>query len=231
MEGGFRATDVRLRGSFLENLLIPAMTFEWDGEASSAEFSREFFERAADVVARDLLGARLRSTVGGQATEGVIVEVEAYLGPDDAASHAARRIGRTARNAPMFGPGGSAYVYFIYGMHRCMNVVTGPEGEAAAVLVRALEPTHGLDVMAARRNGHAELTSGPGRLGEALALTTDLCGEDLRSPPLELLGGWRVRDEDVGISARIGISRAVDWPLRFFVRGNRWVSRRSNATG
>jgi DNA-3-methyladenine glycosylase len=198
----------------------------WRGGAPSTKrFPEKFFDRAADVVAKELLGARLRSTLRGQRTEGVIVEVEAYLGPHDPASHAAERIGRTARNEPMFGRGGSAYVYLIYGMHRCMNVVTGTVGDAAAVLIRALEPTHGLDVMTQRRRGHQELTSGPGRLGEALALSTDLSGHDLRNPPLELLTGWRVPEESVGVSTRIGISRAVDWPLRFFVRGSRWVSR------
>jgi DNA-3-methyladenine glycosylase len=200
------------------------------GEPSSEAFPRGFFERAADVVAPELLGARLRSTVDGALTEGIIVEVEAYLGPHDPASHAAERIGRTARNEAMFGCGGSAYVYLIYGVHRCMNVVTGPVGSPAAVLIRALEPTHGLDVMASRRRGSPELTSGPGRLGAALALTRALSGHQLDRAPLELLFGWRVPAENIGVSRRIGISRAVDWPLRFNVLDSRSVSGRGEST-
>lgn len=199
--------------------------------AGHEAFPCGFFDRPADVVAPELLGARLRSTIAGKRTEGVIVEVEAYLGLDDPASHAAQRIGRTARNEPMFGKGGTAYIYLIYGVHRCMNVVTGEEGQPGAVLVRALEPTHGLRVMAARRNHNPELTSGPGRLGQALALSTELSGATLATPPLELIPGGHVPASDVGVSPRVGISRAVDWPLRFYLRGNRWVSGRRGSAG
>jgi DNA-3-methyladenine glycosylase len=184
-----------------------------------------FLARPVDVVARALLGARLVSTVGGVLTAGVIVETEAYRGPDDPASHAAIRIGRTARNAAMFGPPGRAYVYRIYGMHWCMNIVTGGEGDPQAVLIRALDPLAGEDEMARRRGGASGLASGPGRLCQALGITNALYGHDLSLPPLELRPGWRVPDESVGVSGRIGVRAAHDWPLRFFVRGNPAVSR------
>jgi DNA-3-methyladenine glycosylase len=197
------------------------------------------------VVARELLGARLVSTVGGELTVGVIVETEAYHGADDPASHAATRTGRTARNAAMFGPPGRAYVYRIYGMHWCMNVVTGEEGDPQAVLVRALDPLVGQETMLRRRGlaagpgtgphakrGEAErgsaksgAASGPGRLCQALGITGALYGHDLTRPPLEVRPGWSIADHEVGISGRIGVRAAADWPQRFFVRGNPSVSR------
>jgi DNA-3-methyladenine glycosylase len=185
----------------------------------------EFLARPVDVVARELLGARLVSTVGGVLTTGVIVETEAYRGLDDPASHAATRIGRTARNAAMFGPPGRAYVYRIYGMHWCMNIVTGGEGDPQAVLIRALDPLVGEEEMARRRAGATGLASGPGRLCQALGITNALYGHDLSRPPLEIRAGWRVPDAEVGVSGRIGVRAAHDWPLRFFVRDNPSVSR------
>jgi DNA-3-methyladenine glycosylase len=171
------------------------------------------------------LGARLRSTVGGQAAEGVIVEVEAYPGPHDPASHAAERIGRTARNEPMFGAPGTTYVYLIYGMHECVNIVTGEAGTPSAVLVRAIDPVVGREVMARRRGRERDLTSGPGRLCEALGITRALNGHDLALPPLELHPGWSIPESRIGRSPRIGVTRARDWPLRFYVRGNEALSR------
>jgi DNA-3-methyladenine glycosylase len=178
-----------------------------------------------DAVARELLGARLVSTIGGVTTAGVIVETEAYHGLDDPASHAATRVGRTERNAAMFGPGGRAYVYRIYGMHWCVNVVTGREDEPQAVLLRALDPLVGLDAMAERRGREGALASGPGRLCQALGITGDLYGHDLTRPPLTLRPGWKVPDAEIAVSGRIGVRAAADWPLRFFVRGNSSVSR------
>jgi DNA-3-methyladenine glycosylase len=163
--------------------------------------------------------------VGGVLTSGVIVETEAYRGLDDPASHAATRIGRTARNAAMFGPPGHAYVYRIYGMHWCMNIVTGGEGDPQAVLIRALDPLVGAEEMALRRGGATGLASGPGRLCQALGITNALYGHDLSRPPLESRAGGRVSDAEVGVSGRIGVRAAHDWPLRFFVRGNPSVSR------
>ena len=177
------------------------------------------------VVARSLLGARLVSTVDDVTTAGVIVETEAYLGGDDPASHAATRVGRTERNAAMFGPAGRAYVYRIYGMHWCVNVVTGPKDVPQAVLVRALDPLEGREEMVRRRGRADALTSGPGRLCQALGITGALYGHDLGRPPLELRAGWSVPDAEVGVSGRIGVKAAADWPLRFFVRGNPSVSK------
>jgi DNA-3-methyladenine glycosylase len=184
-----------------------------------------FFARPVEIVARELLGARLVSTVGEELVAGVIVETEAYHGADDPASHAATRGGRTARNAAMFGPAGRAYVYRIYGMHWCVNVVTGEEGDPQAVLIRALDPVTGEDVMARRRGGMRGLASGPGRLCQALGITGALYGHDLTRPPLEIRTGWSVPDAAVGISGRIGVRVAADWPRRWFVRGNPSVSR------
>ena len=182
------------------------------------------FQGPADEVARSLLGCRLRSTVGGLRTEGVIVETEAYVGPHDPASHAAERIGRTKRNAAMFGPPGTAYVYRSYGIHWCLNVVTGPEGYPAAVLVRALDPVSGQDTMGFRREGKRPLCAGPGRLTQAVGVSGELDGHDLRVPPLQILSGWTLSDVGVGVSGRIGIRKAADWPLRFFLKGHPEVS-------
>ncbi|HEY8469604.1 MAG TPA: DNA-3-methyladenine glycosylase [Longimicrobiales bacterium] len=199
-----------------------------------------FYARPADEVARDLLGAVLVSTTGGALVSGRIVETEAYLGPHDAASHAAERTGRTARNASMFGPPGIAYVYRIYGLHWCLNAVTGPEGYPAAVLIRALEPLEGIEVMRRRRGlrpaesaggsrqrqgRDRELTKGPARLAQALGIDGALDGHRLQDPPLVLAEGERVDPAAIAVGPRIGVTRAVDWPLRFYIRDNPWVSR------
>lgn len=171
--------------------------------------SRALLAGPADEVAPLLLNKLL---VHGECV-GRIVETEAYR-PDDPASHSFR--GRTARNAAMFGRPGTLYVYFTYGMHWCANVVTGPEGEGAAVLLRAVEPLAGLAVMSARRNGRADLADGPAKLCQAFAIDGTLDGSDL-------LGGGPVLLGDDGtappgtprVGPRVGISRAVDAPWRF----------------
>jgi DNA-3-methyladenine glycosylase len=163
----------------------------------------------------------LVSTVDQKRTEGGIVEVEAYLGPSDPASHVATKSGRTPRNAIMFGPAGFAYVYLSYGVHWFLNVVTDAEGEAGAVLIRAVDPLDGMQVMSARR----DLASGPGRVGQAFGVTATLNGHDLAVPLLQLLAGWSLRPSDVGESQRIGITRAKERLLRFFVLNNGSVSR------
>jgi DNA-3-methyladenine glycosylase len=194
----------------------------------SAPLPPSFFERPAEEVACDPRGAVLLSTVGGERVAGRIVETEAYVGPHDPASHAAERIGRTARNEAMFGPPGTAYVYRIYGIHWCLNAVTGLEGYPAAVLIRAAEPLEGVDVMRRRRGEccrDRELASGPGRLAQAFAITGALNGHPLAEPPLQLLAGEPVPPPDVVRGPRIGITRAADWPLRFHVRNSIWVSR------
>jgi DNA-3-methyladenine glycosylase len=158
---------------------------------------------------------------------GRIVETEAYTGEDDPASHAYR--GRTARNAVMFGPAGHAYVYFTYGMHFCLNVVADRKGEAGAVLLRALEPLSGIEVMRARGDHGPEdrLLSGPGKIGRAFGLTLQDNGRDFTRGPLGIAAGAPVSDREVRVSPRIGISRAVERPYRFAVIGSRSVSSRA----
>jgi len=185
----------------------------------------DFFLRDAASVARGLLGTCLRSTIGGVEVEGVVVEVEAYVGPDDPASHAAERIGRTPRNESMHGPPGRAYVYRSYGIHWCLNVVTGEEGFPAAVLFRALATIRGEEGARERRAGREPLCAGPGRLSQALGVTGALDGHSLDSAPLELLRGWRVPDEVVGVSGRVGVREAAHWPLRFYLLDHPEVSR------
>ncbi|MGB1841839.1 MAG: DNA-3-methyladenine glycosylase [Longimicrobiales bacterium] len=183
-----------------------------------------FFDRPVDVVARALLGSRLISTIGGETCAGVIVETEAYGGPEDPASHASTRAGITARNRAMFGPPGRLYVYRSYGVHWCLNVVTGPEGRGEAVLLRGLDPTGGADVMTGRRGGFTPLAAGPGRLTQALGLDGSLYGHPVDQSPLLIVDGWTVPDRDVVVTGRIGISTAADWPLRFYVAGSPGVS-------
>lgn len=184
-----------------------------------------FYARPAREVAPDLLGKLIRSTLGDEATVGRIVETEAYLGIDDPASHAAERIGRTARNAPMFGPPGTAYVYLSYGVHWCMNAVTDDVDHPGAVLIRALEPVAGIEVMRARRGTRdRDLARGPGRLGQALGITGALNGHRLQYPPLTFHDAPPLDAASVEAGPRVGISRAADWPLRFMVRDSRWVS-------
>ena len=179
---------------------------------------REFLAGGTAGAARRLLGSRLISTVSGFETSGVIVETEAYLGSEDPASHSFR--GRTPRNDAMFGAAGTLYVYVSYGVHRCINVVTGEVGNAGAVLVRALEPVSGVEAMSARRGRDTELCSGPGRLAQALGITMRHNRHDLSLPPLRLVARPTVPDGEVGTSGRIGVSRAANRPLRFFVRGH-----------
>lgn len=199
----------------------------WHGprEPSCHPLEPSLLRSDAAAVARALLGARLRSSVGGESCTGVIVETEAYLGSGDPASHAATRAGVTDRNRTMFGPAGRSYVYRSYGIHWCLNVVTGEAGVGQAVLIRGVEPLEGAEVMLGRRRGRRPLAAGPGRLGQALAVTGELDGHDLSRPPLELLAGWPVPGERVARTGRVGVSRAPEWPLRFVVRGSPGVSR------
>jgi DNA-3-methyladenine glycosylase len=183
--------------------------------------NREFFDRSVHEVARELIGCRL--AVGE--TAGVIVETEAYEASDPAC-HA--YIGRTARNEVLFGPPGHVYVYLSYGIHSLLNFVTEPEGTASAVLIRALEPTEGIESMRERRGrGEIEqLCSGPGKLTEALGVGLSLNGADLFEPPFELRdpeGAWA--GLEVVTSPRIGITKAAELPWRYSVAGSRFVSK------
>ena len=194
-----------------------------------SRLKRDFYRRSTLTVARELLGQRLVRIVDGQRLSGLIVEVEAYIGEDDAACHAA--CGRTPRNEVMYGPPGHAYVYFIYGMHHCLNVVTEEEGFPAAVLVRAIEPLEGLEIMRHHRLGKpdGELTNGPAKLCQALAINRSFNGVDLcTSETLFIEKGQRMTEEEIATSPRIGINadelaRSVPW--RFYLKGNAFVSR------
>jgi DNA-3-methyladenine glycosylase len=179
---------------------------------------RRFFARSVHAVATDLIGATLLFKGVG----GVIVEVEAYHESDPAAHSFG---GRTPRNAVMFGPPGYAYVYRSYGIHWCLNFVCEPEGTASAVLIRALAPTHGLAAMR-RRRGIAEerlLCAGPGRLCEALGITDAQYGLALDAAPFALFA--RPAPVDVAIGTRIGLTKAVDHPWRYGLKGSRFLSK------
>ena len=186
---------------------------------------RRFFVRDPVVLARDLLGRVLFYKTPEGLLAGRIVETEAYTGAADPASHAFR--GPTARNAVMFGPAGHAYVYFTYGMHYCLNVTAEAPGTAGAVLLRALEPLAGVEMMRARGDHGPEsrLLSGPGKIGRAFGLSLDDNGRDFTRGPLGLAAGTPVPTREVAISRRIGISRAVDLPYRFTVVSSRSVSK------
>jgi DNA-3-methyladenine glycosylase len=205
---------------------------------------RSFYERETTLVARALLGTILECETPEGRASGRIVETEAYLGPHDAASHAAA--GLTARTRHLFGHPGVAYVYFIYGVHWCVNAVASRRGEGTAVLVRALEPIDGIPLMRARRwqstatarsagrsramssgSGGRDraLTNGPGKLCAALGIDGRLNGVSLLRPPLTIRQGRDVPDADVLVSPRIGITRAADLPCRFYIRDNAFVSR------
>lgn len=184
-----------------------------------------FFARPAEQVARELLGATVVSTLAGARTAGRIVETEAYLGYDDPASHGYRNR-RHAQNEALFGPPGTWYVYLSYGMHWCANLVCGATGQASAVLLRALEPVQGLTVMRERRGAVADrqLCSGPGKLCQALAITRDQDGLSMRRSGAVVLSAGEPPAAIIA-APRIGITKAMDWPLRFVVDGSPWVSR------
>lgn len=187
---------------------------------------RDFYDRDTEIVSRELLGAILECDTKLGRVAGIIVETEAYIGEHDAACHAAA--GRTRRTEPLYGPPGNAYVYFIYGMHWCINAVTRAEGLPSAVLIRALEPLAGVPLMRLRRpkaRNERELANGPGKLCAALGIDSRMNGASLQRHPVVIRAGDHVSDDDVAITPRVGISRAADWPLRYFVRGNPFVSR------
>lgn len=181
--------------------------------------------RPAEEVAPRLLGSLLvKELDDGKRLVGRIVEVEAY-GQSDAASHSYK--GRTPRTDVMFGPAGHLYVYFTYGMHYCCNVVTGPEGQGSAVLIRAIEPIEGAEIMLRNRQGRGgiELTNGPAKLCEAFHIDKSWNGHDLRGSPLRLLIRDPVAATDIVQTTRIGISQARDLPWRFYLRGNPYISK------
>lgn len=185
------------------------------------KLTRDFYRNDTKSVARKLLGKHLVLKAGGDERRGRIVEVEAYVGAHDLAAHSSKGI--TPRTRVMYGPPGHAYVYLIYGIHHCLNLVTEPEGHGAAVLLRALEPISGID-------GD---TRGPGRLCKALGIDRSFNGADLLGDVLFVEdSGTEQEESDVVATPRIGVDYAGEWalrPLRFYLRGNSWVSRRGAA--
>ena len=187
---------------------------------------RDFYARETEIVAREMLGTVLECETDQGLASGIIVETEAYLGEHDEACHAV--VGRTARTAPLYGPPGTSYVYFIYGMYWCFNAVTREEGLPSAVLVRALEPLAGIPLMQRRRPGAkslVNLTNGPGKLCTALGIVGSMGGKTLQRKPLVIREGERVPDNRIRITTRIGITRSADWPMRFVVDRNPFVSK------
>lgn len=183
---------------------------------------RSFYSRGTIDVSRELLGKVLR--LGPCA--GRIVETEAYLGGDDLASHSAR--GVTDRTRVIFGPPGHAYVYFIYGMYECLNIVAERDGIAGCVLIRALEPLAGLEAMRARRpraKRDEDLASGPGKLTLAMGITRNLNGADVIDGPLTVHDAENLTAGEIVTTPRIGISKSADLPLRYYIRGSKFVSR------
>jgi DNA-3-methyladenine glycosylase len=190
-----------------------------------APLSEKFYDRETEVVSRELLGAVLECTTPEGITRGRIVETEAYLGPHDPACHAVA--GLTPRTEHLFGPPGVAYVYLIYGMYWCFNAVTRERGHGSAVLVRAVAPIDGVELMRRRRpkvKRDRDLTNGPGKLCLAMGIVGSMSGSSLRDGPIVIRAGAAVPDADVVVTPRIGITRAADWALRYLVRDDPYVS-------
>jgi len=185
--------------------------------------SRDFYSRDSAQVARDLLGRILVHESSEGLTSGIIVEAEAYYGEDDPASHAYR--GMTERNRVMYGEPGHAYVFLLYGVNHLLNVVTMPRGIPGAVLLRALQPLEGVELMR-RRRGVSDallLASGPGRLSKAMGIDLNHNGVDMTKPPLYISRERILKDFEVVVTPRIGVRDMR--PLRFYVKGNLYVSR------
>jgi DNA-3-methyladenine glycosylase len=188
---------------------------------------RAFFARPTTQVARDLLGKIIVHQLNGQTLAGKIVEAEAYLGVGDRAAHASR--GLTNRTKVLFGPPGHAYVYFIYGMYECLNLVCEPDGIAGCVLIRALEPLAGIDEMQRRRPAARrlrDLTSGPGKLTLARGITRAHYGWDVTRGGLQVRELAEAGPPEIVTATRIGISVCQDLPLRFYIKDNEFVSGR-----
>jgi DNA-3-methyladenine glycosylase len=196
------------------------------------KLKREFYARNLLVVARGLLGKILVKKSGSKILSGKIVEVEAYHGDYDQASHAFK--GKTKRNEVMFNLGGCLYVYFTYGAHFCANVVVGKKGKGIAILIRAIEPVEGIDVMIKNRFGRESiqeeekysLTNGPGKLCQALGINRDQNSADLTGNQIFILDQPKLKGKEISVSKRIGITRSVDLQWRFFIKDNPFVSRK-----
>lgn len=200
-----------------------------DSQRLRSPLPRSFYLRPTLTVARDLLGKYLVRRVGKKFLVGKIVEVEGYLGDKDPASHAYR--GKTKRNEVMFMEGGHLYVYFTYGMHFCCNVVTEEEGKGRAVLLRAVEPHEGIEVMRKNRSfepnrrDHWNLTNGPAKLCEAFGIRREMNGTNLLGQTIFLTEGEEVPRSKIGSSTRVGVKNGADEKWGFYVKGSRFVSR------
>ena len=186
---------------------------------------RAFFDRPAAEVGRELLGQYILHQSDGFELAAKIVETEAYLGTGDPAAHSAR--GLTNRTRILFGPPGHAYIYLIYGMHECLNLVTEPAGQAGCVLIRALEPLCGIGEMQRRRpkaKRLRDLASGPGKLTQAMGITREHYGADVTRGPLRVRLPKAPEAFEIQTATRIGISISRELPLRFFIKGNPHVS-------
>ncbi len=199
---------------------------------SFQKLNRSFYTRDVLAVAKDLLGKIVVKKDGSKFISGKIVEVEAYDGSVDQAAHTF--LGVTKRNKIMFGEGGFLYVYFTYGNHYCCNVVTGKEGSGTAVLIRAVEPISGIDLMIKNRFGRSllnekekfNLTSGPGKVCKAFAITMDHYGIDLTGNEIYFLDSPKIKIKDIVAAKRIGIIKSVDLPWRFYIKDNPYVSKK-----
>ncbi len=185
---------------------------------------RDFYDRDTEIVAREMLGTIIEHRSEAGTTSAMIVETEAYIGEHDPACHAAS--GLTRRTEPLYGRPGLSYVYFIYGMHWCFNAVTRGEGLPSAVLVRAVQPVRGLELMQRRRPTvrGVNISNGPGKLCYAMGIDGSMNALSLQRGRLVIREGVQVPAEEIVITPRIGITKAADWPLRYFIAGNEWVS-------
>jgi DNA-3-methyladenine glycosylase len=202
------------------------MCSSFHGSASRTPLERAFYERHTVRVAKDLLGKVLVRGLRRTVLEGVIVEVEAYRGQDDPASHAYR--GLTGRNRVMFGQPGHAYVYFTYGMHHCLNVTTEPTGQPGAVLIRAVQPTRGIEKMERQRGTQQvrNIANGPAKLTEAFTVTKTLNGHDLTvGTKLFIAESESPKEFETSSTSRIGIRAGLEQQWRFLIKGSPFVSR------
>jgi len=198
----------------------------------SKKLNREFYIRNLLAVAKDLLGKIIVRNTGHEVISGKIVELEAYHGEYDQASHAFK--GKTKRNEVMFEEGGRMYVYFTYGTHFCANVVVGKKEKGLAVLIRGVEPLEGIDLMSINRYGRksisekekSNLTSGPGKFCKGFGISRIHNGTDLTGNEIFILDRPNLRSKEIGVSKRIGITRSVDLQWRFFIKDNPFISRK-----
>lgn len=199
---------------------------------SQTKLPQKFYTRDVHIVAKELLGKIFVRNVSGKSLCGKIVEVEAYDGAIDQAAHTYR--GKTKRNEVMFNNGGLLYVYFTYGMHFCANVVAGRKDEGKAILIRAVEPIDGFDIMAMKRFGKKEftmkefanLTNGPAKFCEAFGIVREQNGTDLAGEEIFIINMPKIGELKIIVTTRIGIKKSIDLPWRYYIKDNPFVSKR-----